>query len=104
MIIPNSRTAAGSSRTVLPILALLHSDHLQIEGQTFALSQHSCSECLQINSLQSIDQNLVKLSNSGAWAWVFFTVFFPLLTTSDEIDTGFSSLDKILGAINYAFS
>lgn len=43
-------------------------DHLQIAGQTFALSQHSCFEYLQINSIQSIDQNLVKLGNSGVWA------------------------------------
>lgn len=49
--------------------------HLQIAGQTFALSQHSCSEYSQINSIQSIDQSLVKLGNSGVWAWVCFSFF-----------------------------
>lgn len=42
-------------------------------------------ECLRINSIQSIDQNLMKLGNSGVWGWVLFFFVFSLLTTSDEI-------------------
>lgn len=49
----------------------------KLQGRLLALSQHSCSERMQINSIQSIHQNLVKLGNSGAWAWVSLLVFFP---------------------------
>lgn len=47
-------------------------------------------EYMQINSMQSIDQNLVEVGNSGG-AWGFF--LFSLSNTSDEIHIDFSHVD-----------